>query len=65
MDLIDTKMRKGSAIKMMMKRRIKAGRILSKALDGLGEYSKGQILAAESIIRLCALPEAELMEHLR
>ena len=48
MDLIDTKMRKGSAIKMMMKRRIKAGRILSKALDGLGEYSKGQILAQKA-----------------
>ena len=65
MELIDTKMRTSSSVKMMMKRRIKAGRLLSRALDGIGEYTREQILAAESIIRLCAVPELDLMNEIK
>ena len=65
MELIDTKMRTSSSVKMMMKRRIKAGRLLSRALDGIGEYTKEQILAAESIIRLCTVPELDMLREMK
>ena len=65
MELIDTKMRTSSSVKMMMKRRIKAGRLLSRALDGIGEYTKEQILAAESIIRLCTVPELDMLKEMK
>ena len=65
MELIDTKMRTSSSVKMMMKRRIKAGRLLSRALDGIGEYTREQILAAESIIRLCTVPELDMLKEMK
>lgn len=48
----DTKTRTQSVLKIINKRSVKAGRILSRALDNKGEYSAAQILAAESIVRL-------------
>lgn len=49
---MDTKMRTQSVYKMINKRSVKAGRLLARSLEGKGDYTRAQILAAESLIRL-------------